>query len=202
VAIIDNARPAPTRPGWGFRVVLAVVVVMVVLAAGWPLASLAFSDVQPLPAGRTLVIGPSAQYSARFTVGGGWQVRKSLTDPKQLYWLRRGSVSASVVWVPLLSRSQAGRLWAGVLSLAQVNSPGARLIGPRPGRAGRAGPVTTGVLTRAGRSEWVTIYLSPARKFAVEIYWAAVRPGHAPDAADKKAVAGLIASVAFGGSRP
>jgi hypothetical protein len=103
--------------------------------------------------------------------------------------------------VPLISSSQAGRLWAGVRSLAQIRSPGARLIGPRPSRTGPGGQVTTGVLTRAGRSEWITIYLSPARKFAVEIFWAAARAGHAPDAADRQAVAGLIASVAFPASR-
>jgi hypothetical protein len=201
VTVLGDTQPAAARPAWGARALLAAVAVMAVLTAGWPLISLALSDTQSLPAGQTLVIGPSAPYSARFTVGGGWLVRKSLSDPKQDYWLRRGSVSVSVVLVPLISSSQAGRLWAGVRSLAQVSSPGTRLAGPRPARARAGGQVTTGVLTRAGGAEWVTIYLSPARKFAVEIFWAAARAGH-PAAADRRAVAGLIASVGFPGRRP
>ncbi len=198
--MLGTTRSAGARPGWGFRVLLAVVAVMALLTAGWPLASLAFSDPQPLAPGQTIVIGAGAQYSARFTVGGGWQVRRSLTDPKQVYWLRRRTVGMSVALVPLITSSQAGRLWAGVRSLAQVSSPGSRLIGPRPSSIGPAGQVTTGVITRAGASEWVTIYLSPARKFAVEIFWAA-RRGRGPDAADRQAVARLLSSVVFPGGR-
>jgi hypothetical protein len=157
-----------------------VVAVMVALTAGWPLVNLAISNRQPVPAGRTMSLGPDRADSARFTVGRGWSLRSSATDPRQSYVLRRGNTEMSLMYVTMSSRSQAPHLWSGMREILRLASSGARLSKPEPITSAQGRKGLTGTITENGRRGRVTIYLGPGGTFAIEII--SLAPAHASPA--------------------
>lgn len=151
------------------RWLIAVVAVMVVLTAGWPLLNLAVSDRQALKPGTRLVIGAGAASSARITVGPGWAMAPAQSNPQLGYHLDRGPVSLAADYVALQAGTSRSQLWAGLRSALRVDQPGASLGKPRTvisaqGRTGLAGTVVTG-----NRSGTVTIFPAPSGKFAIEM---------------------------------
>jgi hypothetical protein len=155
------------RVGW----LVAVVGLIAALAAGWPLVSAAVSGSQPAAAGQVLTIGTGAD-SAQFTPGPGWVIRTAHSDPAQGWSLEHGPVRVSVVYVLLLSPSQAGRLWTGLGQTLRLGGPSARLGTPAAltsasGLARRAG--LTGPLSAIGLTGQAVIIPDAAERFAVEI---------------------------------
>lgn len=120
--------PLSLTPVWRLRWLLLIVVIMAALTAGWPLANASISNAQPLAAGQTLIIGPKFKQSARITVGPGWSLLKSRSDPTQNYDLRHGSVDLSVHYVALQASPSAAQLWSGLRGIIRIASPGARPV--------------------------------------------------------------------------
>lgn len=153
------------RVGW----LIAVIAVMAVLTAGWPLVTLAVSDNQPAAAGSPLTIGPDSTHSAQFTPGRGWVIRSAETDPNQLWTLCRGPVDASVTQVTLANPSQVGQLWPGLVNILRLGSPSARLGKPVAITSAQGGKGLTGTLTENGRGGQAAIFPGPSEDFAIEI---------------------------------
>lgn len=151
------------------RGLVTVVAVMAALTAGWPLASLAISDNQPLAADKALVIGPDTTRSARFAVGPGWSLRTSQSNPKQVYSLSYGRVDLSVTYVALSGRPPAGRLWSGLRDILRVSNSTARLGRPKPITDAHGATGITGPVTENGRSGTATIFPGPTGNFAIEM---------------------------------
>jgi hypothetical protein len=149
--------------------VAAVAAVIVLVTAGFPLASAALPDQQPLAAGTVLVIGPGQAHSARLTVGRGWALLKAESNQDQLDSLRLGAVQLTVAYIALLDRGQAGDLWAGLNRIIRSGHPGSRLGAARlmadvPGEVEDTGSLTGGGLT--GQAE---VLADPPLDFAIEI---------------------------------
>jgi len=160
----DREHGSP-RP---LRALIVVVVVMVALTAGWPLASLAVSDNQPVTAGQTLGIG-SGDRSATFTPGPDWVAHNAHTNLLQYWSLSDGPVDVSVIYVLLLNRNQVGRLWPGLNKILRLNDGSAQLGTPAAvtsasGVRGQEGTVTA--------SDWAgqaAVFPSPDNHFAIEL---------------------------------
>jgi hypothetical protein len=177
------------RVGW----LVAVTGLIVALAAGWPLVSSAVSGNQPAAAGQVLTIGTGAD-TAQFTPGPGWVIRTARSDPAQGWNLERGPVHVSVLYVLLLSPSQAGRLWTGLGDTLRLGGPSARLglpvaLASASGLARRPG--LTGPLSDNGLIGQAVIIPDAAERFAVEI----VSVAPAGDAAAARATAVRVAGL-------
>jgi hypothetical protein len=164
---------------WRLRWLLVVVVAMTVLAAGWPLVSASISSTQPLAAGRTLTIGPDSRHIAHFTIGPGWSLVTSQSNPQQNYRLSRAGAILTVSYVTLTSSPAAAKLWSGLRSIVRIGDASARLSASRPVRnsQGIKGRTGTQALSR-GRTGIAAIFPAPGGKFAIEIT-AAAEPGAA-----------------------
>jgi hypothetical protein len=172
------------RVGW----LLAVVGVMAVLAGGWPLVSWAVSGDQPSAAGQVLTIGPGGSDSAQFNPGPGWVIDRAVSDPLQGWRLERGRVDVTVLYVMLLSSSQAGRLWPGLGNILRLGDPSARLGRPVALAGSPAGAGLTGPVTENGRAGQAAVLPDAAADFAVEVVSAAP----AGDSAAARATTALV----------
>lgn len=186
-------------PPWGVRAVAVVAALIVLVTAGWPAVSTAFSDRQPLLAGSVLAIGPDPAHSARLTAGQGWSLLKSRSDPKQGYSLRRGGVSLTVAYVALLGRGQAGDLWAGFRRIIQDGHPGYRLGRPRLITVSRSEAEDIGSLAEGALAGLGAIFPDPPADFAIEVTVLAPRDA---DQADRTAAARVVRSLRLAVRRP
>jgi hypothetical protein len=161
--------PGVQTPRARLRWLLAVVSVMALLTAGWPLLNTAVSDKLPLTRGAALRIGPGGPNSATLRVGPGWSLRPAESNQARGYSLRRGAASLSIAYVTLAERSEAPLLWDGLRAILRIRSPGLRLGSPAAITSiqGRAG--LTGTLTSRGAAGAAAIFVGPAGTFAIEV---------------------------------
>ena len=172
--------PGAHTPRARLRWLLAIMAVMALLTAGWPLLNSAVSDNLPLSRGAALRIGPGRPNSATVRVGPGWSLRPAESNSARGYSLRLGAASVTIAYVSLAERSQAKLLWDGLRAILRIRSPGLRLGSPRAitSRQGRAG--RTGTLTSRGAAGAATIFVAPSGTFAIEMIAIAPRnPGGA-----------------------
>jgi hypothetical protein len=179
----EHGSPRPLR--W----LIIVVTVIVVLTVGWPLVSLAVSDDQPVAAGQPLTIGPGGSHSATFTPGPGWAVRSAETNTIERWSLRDGAVDVAVVYVTLVSRSAAARLWPGLQRTLLLGDASARLGRPAIVTSADGGTGLTGTVTANDWAGQAAVFPHPAANFAIEIVSAA--PVH--DVAAAQAATALVA---------
>ena len=189
-----SADSISVKSSWRLGGMLAIVVIMVVLTAGWPLVNASISDRQRLAASGTLAIGPSRKDSARITVGDGWSLRKSQSDPQQDYELYYGGVDLSVRYVTLIGRLRPGKLWSGLGHIVRISSSSARLGVPSPIENSQGLRGITGTFTRSGRAGLATVFPGPGGTFAIEMTTLA-RPG--ARAADRAAAQLVVRSIMF-----
>src|SRR5258708_2103113 len=172
--------PGAQTPRGRLRWLLAVVTVMALLTAGWPLLNSAVSDNLLLSRGAALRIGPGGPNSATLRVGQGWSLRPAESDPARGYSLRRGAASLSIAYVSLAERSQAPLLWDGLRAILRIRNPGLRLGSPEAMTSRQGRPGLTGALTSRGAAGAATIFVGPAGTFAIEMIVLAPRsPGGA-----------------------
>jgi hypothetical protein len=163
----EHGSPRPLR--W----LIIVVTVIVVLTVGWPLVSLAVSDDQPVAAGQPLTIGPAGSHSATFTPGPDWAVHSAETNTVESWRLSHGPVDLTVAYVTLLSRSQAGRLWAGLQRTLLLGDASARLGRPATFTSADGGQGLTGTVTANDLAGQAAVFVGPDADFAIEIVSAA-----------------------------
>ena len=159
------------------RWLTVVVVVMAVLTAGWPLVNLAVSNRTVLAAGTMLRLGPSKADLAQFSVGPGWSIVSSQTDPRLDYSLRRGAVDMTVSYVAVINGAQPAELWAGLRKVISISDPGVHLGPPSPYMTARGRQGDQGSLTSRQDIGAATIVRSASGAFAVEMIL--IGPRHA-----------------------
>ncbi len=159
------ARADTVRLRW----LTAVLIVMAALTVGWPLVSLAVPNQRTLAAGTMLRLGPGKADVAQFTVGPGWSMVPSETNPQLDYSLRRGAVDMTVSFIAVIDGAQPAQLWAGLRNEVRISDPGVRVGRPSAyttaeGRMGEQG-------TLASRTDIGTasVVRSPSGAFAVEM---------------------------------
>ena len=189
-----SADSISVKPSWRLGGLLVIVMIMAVLTAGLPLVNASIFDRQRLAAGGTLAIGPSRKNSARITVGQGWSLRKSQSDPRQDYELYYGGVDLSVRYVTLIGRSQPGKLWSGLGQIVRISSSSARLGAPSLIENSQGLRGITGTFTRSGRAGLAAVFPGPSGTFAIEMTTLA-RPG--ARAADRAAAQLVVRSIIF-----
>ena len=164
----DSAAAAPARSA-RLRWLVIVVAIIVVLTAGWPLINLAVSDNSHVAANTTLTVGPSHKDSAQVTMGPGWTMQSAQSNPHVAYSLRRGGVTMSIVYVPLLSRSDTGGLWRGMSQILRISQPGTSLSRPVPITSAHGIRGDAGLITGRTMRGTVAVFANPPRQYAVEI---------------------------------
>jgi hypothetical protein len=173
------ARPAGLPPERAARLrvrwLLAVIAVMIVLTAGWPLVNSAVSDRNPIRPGTRLVVGPGNARSGQITMGRGWSLQSAESRPRTGYSLQHGKVHLGVDYVALENPAQARHLWSGLRQLLRVTNPGLRLSQPKviTSRYGRTG--VTGTVSGGRTVGTATIYADQSRDFAIEMIMLAPR---------------------------
>lgn len=151
------------------RWLVAVVAVMVVLTAGWPLINSEVSNRHALPPGTRLTVGPGHGMSGQITVGPGWSLLSAGSDQLHVYSLRNRVVELDVDYVGLVNIAQMRQLWAGLRELLKVRYAGVYL-GPRSVTTSANGRIgMTRALSGAHRTGLVTVFVGPSRRFAVEM---------------------------------
>jgi hypothetical protein len=171
------------------RRLIVVIAVIVLLAVGWPVVSLAVSDDQPVAAGQPLTIGPDSAHSATFTPGRNWVVHSAETDTILRWSLSDGPVDVAVIYVMVISPSQVGRLWPGLQSGLLVGDPSARLGRPVGFTSPDGSKGLTGTVTANDRAGQAAVFPGPNGEFAIEIVSAAP----VQDGAAARAAAALVA---------
>lgn len=151
------------------RWLTVVLVVMAALTIGWPLINLAVPNRRTLVAGTMLKLGPGQTDLAKFTVGSGWTLVPSDTDPRLDYSLRHGLVGLTLSYVAIINNADTAQLWAGFRQAIRVSNPGLELGQPAPyttvmGLKGDQGKVAS--RTRTGTA---TLIRTPSGTFAVEM---------------------------------
>lgn len=151
------------------RWLVAVVAVMALLTAGWPLLNRIVADTRPLAAGSSLTIGPGGTGSAKLTMGRGWRLMPAESNPRQRYRLRAGPALVDVSSVSLPAPTTDAELWAGMGQVLRVRFPGVTLGRMAPfisvtGQAGLTGPIAGGA--DAGTA---TVFIAPADTAALEV---------------------------------
>jgi hypothetical protein len=162
--------PEVPTPRARLRWLGVVVAVMTLLTAGWQLLNLTVSDNLALTRAATFRIGPSGPDSAIVTVGPGWSMRTTESNPARGYFsLRSGPAAVSVAYLSLAGRVQAAGLWAGLRAVLRIRNPGLTLGSPTAvtSHQGRAG--LTGALTSARNVGAATIFVGPSRTFAIQL---------------------------------
>jgi hypothetical protein len=166
---------------------IAVVGVVAVLTAGWPLVSSAVSGNQPAAAGQVLTIGSGDSGSATFDLGPGWVIDSAVSDPLEGWKLKRGQVDVAVLWV-LLNPSQASRLWPGLENILRLGDTSARLGRPVAVAGSPAGAGLTGPVTENSQTGEAAVLPDAAADFAVEV----VSLAPAGDSAAARATTALV----------
>jgi len=151
------------------RWLLAVLAIIVVLTGGWPLVSTTVANLRPLVAGTTVTIGPSAVSSGRITVGPGWSVLSSSTNPHQSYLFGRGAVRLSVRYVRLTRTGDRRGLWRALRQMLRLGYPGLTPGRPRPIVVADGNRGLIGQLSGRGRSGKAAVVAAPAAPFAIEM---------------------------------
>lgn len=156
------------------RWLLAVIVVMALLTAGWPLVSSTVASQRPLAAGSRLTVGPGHGRSATVTVGPGWFLQSGSSDPRRGYSLQHGPVRLSIFFVALAS-GQTPLLPAGLRRMVRLGYPGVVLGELQPITTAGGYRGLTGKLSDGGRAGVAAIFPGPARAFAIEMITMAPR---------------------------
>jgi hypothetical protein len=130
------------------RWLTVVVAIMAALTVGWQVLNITVPNRRTLVAGTMLQLGPSQGDLARITVGPGWSMVPSATDPRLDYSLRRGSVDLTISYVHIFDDAPTAQLWAGLRQVIQVINPGVGLGSPSPfmtaqGRRGDQGALVS-----------------------------------------------------------
>ncbi|QXE33159.1 hypothetical protein KQY30_01440 [Streptomyces sp. GMY02] len=190
-AVTRRLPRRPVRPRrWA---VVAVLLVMAALTAGWPLIDSVLADKEPVPSGTVLELGPGGSMAALRVTGAGWRLSKSRSDPDSSYALSRGGVDLVAGYVDLSSGASAGQLWTGLRRVLSVADEDTRLGGPRPVTSTAGATGLTGALTRENRVGTATVWVPPEQDYAVQITVLA-EPGTTPGTvADAMAVARSVA---------
>jgi hypothetical protein len=164
-----DRRPTDPRVRLRLRWLIAVVAVMAILTAGWPLLNIAVSDRQPVAAGSALTIGPGAPDAARLRVGPGWYLESDQSNPHRVYSLRRGPAAMSISYAALVGRAGPGQLWPALRRVLQLSHPGARLGRPAAVTSIHGSHGVTGTVSGESLSGVATVYPGPSGNFAIEI---------------------------------
>ncbi len=173
-----SSDPAVTRADTlRVRWLTVVVIVMAVLTLGWPLINLAVSNRSMLAAGTILRLGPGKADLARFSVGPGWSMVPSATNPRLDYSLRRGAVGMTVSYVPVINGAQPAELWAGLRNVVRISEPGFHLGPPSPYTTAQGRKGAMGILASPEDRGIATIVRSASGAFAIEMIL--IAPRHA-----------------------
>jgi hypothetical protein len=157
------------------RWLFGVIVVMILLTAGWPLINSTVVGRHNLSPGAMLTVGPGKPDAAQITVGRGWSVLTAESNPRFGFSLRHGAVRMTVDYVALANAAQARQLWAGLRRLLRVTEPGLHLSAPVAVVSAHGHPGLVGKLTGARRVGTAAIFTDPSRKFAIEMVMLAPR---------------------------
>jgi hypothetical protein len=160
---------AVASPRVRIRWLVAVVAVMALLTAGWPLLNRTVADTRPLAAGSSLTIGSGGTVSARMIIGHGWHLMPAESNPRQRYLMRAGPTLVDMYTVTLPARVSDAELWAGMRQVIRVRHAGVSVGTMTPfisptGQAGLTGPVAGGAV--AGTA---TVFIAPADVGALEV---------------------------------
>ncbi|WP_433336873.1 hypothetical protein [Spirillospora sp. CA-294931] len=171
----------------------------VALTAGWPLLNAVLPDTERLRAGSTLTLSPGAvagdgdaPKSARFTVGRGWTMSRSESNPRNGYRLRHGTVELAVAYLMPPRAARAHQFWSGLRETVKIADAGARLGRPNPVTNARGTSGVTGTLDHAGRTGRASIFPSRAGDYAVEIQILGPPGARRGDRAEAERVAGTL----------
>jgi hypothetical protein len=159
------------------RWLTVVLVVMAGLTVGWPLINLAVSNRSALAAGTMLRLGPGKADLAEFTVGPGWLMVPSQTDPRLDYSLRRGAVDMTVSYVAVIDGARPAELWAGFQKVIQVSNPGVRLGPPSTYKTAQGRLGDEGMLSSSADTGTATVVRNASDTFAVEMILIGPRHG-------------------------
>jgi hypothetical protein len=159
------------------RWLTVVILVMAALTIGWPLINMAVPNRRALASGTVLSLGPGQGDLARFTVGPGWSMVPSQTDPRLAYLLRRGHVELAISYVALLDRAQTAYLWTGLRQVIEVSNPGLRLGRPFAYKTAQGRRAARGVIIGPNDIGTATVVRNPSGAFAVEMI--VISPRHA-----------------------
>jgi hypothetical protein len=167
-------RPATASPLVRVRWLVAVIAVMALLTAGWPLLNRTVSDSR-LAAGQSLTIGPVGAMKARMTTGRGWRLMPAESNARQRYVLRAGPAQLTLATVSLPAGTTNASLWAGLrhllrISHSRVTMGSMTAITSQTGRAGFSSRIAVG--RNAGT---VTVFVAPTGTLALEIVFLAPR---------------------------
>jgi hypothetical protein len=168
---VSAALPGRVRARW----MLVVIAIMAVLTVGWPLLNLAVSNRQQLAAYTRLTVGTGRNSDGTVTIGPGWTMLSSESDPEQVFAIRRGGVSMTISYVALVNGHQTADLYAGLRKLVQVGHPGATMSGPRPIVTLAGHPGSMGMIRGADLVGMASAFAGPSRLFAIEMVVTAPR---------------------------
>jgi len=169
--VADQPRlpPGGATPRARLRWLLAVVGVMALLTAGWPLLNAVVADKQTVAAGASLRIGPSGPNSASIRVGPGWIMRPAESDPRQGYLLHRGAVIISIGYVTLTGTYRAAGIWSGLRRVFRVSNPGISLGTPAAVSSGQGRAGISAAATGPRTVGNVTAFVGPSGTYAIQI---------------------------------
>jgi hypothetical protein len=151
------------------RWLTVIIFVMAVLTVGWPLINIAVPNRRTLTSGTILTLGPSQADLARLTVGPGWSMVPSQTDPRLDYVLRRGHVELAISYVALIDRAQTAHLWTGLRQVMEVSNPGVRLGRPSAFKTAQGRRGAQGALASSTDIGTAAVVGNPSGTFAVEM---------------------------------
>jgi hypothetical protein len=164
-----SSDPAVTRADTlRFRWLTVVLVVMTFLTLGWPLIDVAVPNRRSLAAGTMLPLGPGQAELAKFTVGPGWSMMQSESDPRLDYALRRGNVDMIISFVHVISNAQTAELWSALRQVIQVSDPGVSLGPPSAFTTAQGRRGDRGSLTGPDERGTASIVRNNSGTFAVE----------------------------------
>jgi len=196
VPVSPPPREEPPRrrslPRW--LGVAAILVVIALITAGWPVINSWISDRQDLPDGTVLRIGSGTERATVRLSGSGWQVSKSQSDPLRSYDLRHGAVQLTIDYASLLSAKDARNVWAGATRLVEVS--GGRVGTVEKTHTRRDVPGQTATLVQQGDLGRLTTYVAPDKMYALQ--FVELGPTDAP-VADRAAAQAVVRDVTFGG---
>ena len=175
---------------WRLRGLMAVIAVMVLLVAGWPLVNAVVSGSMPVPAGQITETGAGPGQTFQITVGPGWSVPSAADQGI----LTRTGASLAVDAVTILGGTSVSQLWSGLSRIELVGDAGARLGPPVVVRTRQGLEGLIGELSVPGRPAVAALFPGPGGTFAVEMI-ALGKPGSS--AASLAAARQVIRSVSF-----
>lgn len=151
------------------RWLTVVLVVMAALTIGWPLINIAVSNRRMLAAGTMLHLGSGEAELAHFTVGRGWSLVPSETNPRLDYSLRLGRVDLTISYVAVIDNAPNAELWAGLGQVIRISNPGVNLGPPSVYKTAQGLTGDEGKLTSSRQTGTATIVRSASGTWAVEM---------------------------------